>query len=204
VVPTAKGPSESPSFMGVSLAPTLDHRKFLYPPIVIQIEILLKFELQGMGELRMQLSDMLPQILVKGLGNILFLEVEGHSLVEIAYIESVGDETLFVVIRVVARRECVDCSASALAGEMVGSYETGLKRGASSGGLARQIEFHAFLLDVPGLSNITIDSNSIGTWPAVNAVVNSAAGVADSSSGYQPWSWDCILAIALSTLLVCH
>ncbi|KAL3937505.1 MAG: hypothetical protein SGARI_002099 [Bacillariaceae sp.] len=138
-----------------------DEVSLRYPPLVVRIEILLRFNLQGTTR-DVATSDKFLDVLAIGTNNILKAKVEGHESAEILLVDAIHEsDELSVLLRAKAAAECSECSASELAEQIVNQYLSALKSASKSGSLANQIEFHGFVSDLPPLSNVTIDPASV-------------------------------------------
>lgn len=164
-------PSASPSTSRRTAAPTefVDY-PLRFPPLVLRMEIILKLVVMNLGDgLSLPPSDRFLSGLALAFDNVLMSTVEGHSSVEILFIDSVEEtDHLSVFLRAVTIRECVDCAASDLADEMVNQYLSALKSASGSGSLSNQIEFHGFISGFPSLMNITIDPDSVESIALTN------------------------------------
>jgi hypothetical protein len=180
--------ARSTPFMETPLGDELTLR---YPPLVVSIEILLEFVLLGVAK---DLSSPPPKVfldvLTIGVNNILVANVKGHVLTDILRVNAIkGSDNLSVLLRAAATRECMDCSAPALSDEIVTQYILVLKSASDSGSLADQIEFHGFVLDLPPLTNISIEASSVESVAITNQnknfqTNNSVSGKTHASLSY--------------------
>jgi hypothetical protein len=184
----SSSPTIAPSDMPSESAPR-------YPPIVVQIQILLKFVLKNMN-ISLPPPPGFVHALATGLNSILVASVEGHQTVEIVHVDYVdGTKDISIILRATGRRECVECLASDLTKEIESGYEAALKAAGLSGSLVQQIEFHGFISDVPSLMSVNVDPESIESIVSINRnkAVDNPESVSSSSN----------LAVASSLLIGC-
>jgi hypothetical protein len=171
------------------------------PSVAAQIEILMRFVIEGVGAVESPPSESFLDTLQVALELTLSAEVRGHESVGVVSVISQIPTTADIVIVAVARRECSACSASSISDEIVFDYLTKLKNSNEPGGLTQQLEFQAYIRDVEALLKITIDEASVGMITPSNMTTSVTDALGSSGVACNDlWSW--VLLTIVSIVIV--